>query len=115
MEITRTGYQKALNSYLPRKYPFVERVDITKGPGIKMGMFICNLNVTTKEGFYKRIKGECKERFKEGDVISFWPFIQCFGKNYDIIGFEKDIQIIYTELTGLKSIARDITIKFELR
>jgi len=50
MEITRTGYQKALNSYLPRKYPFVERVDITKGPGIKMGMFICDLHLTTKEG-----------------------------------------------------------------
>jgi FKBP-type peptidyl-prolyl cis-trans isomerase len=55
MEITRIGYQKALNSYLPRKYTFVERVEITRGPGIKMGMFICNLNVITKEGFYFKI------------------------------------------------------------
>ena len=115
MEITRIGYQKALNSYLPRKYAFVERVDITRGPGIKMGMFICDLHLTTKEGFYKRMKDECKEKYKVNDVIGFWPFIQCFGKNYDIIGFEKDVQMIYTELTGFKSISRDITIKFELR
>ena len=56
MEITRIGYQKALNSFLPKKYPFVERVEITRGPGIKMGMFICDLHLTTKEGFYKRMK-----------------------------------------------------------
>jgi hypothetical protein len=115
MEITRIGYQKALNSYLPRKYPFVERVDITKGPGIKMGMFICGLNITTKEGFYNRIKDECGEKFKVGDIIGFWPFIQCFGKHYNVIEFEKDIQMIYTELSGYKSIGRDITLKFELR
>ena len=45
MEITRIGYQKALNAFLPRKYTFVERVEITRGPGIKMGIFICNLNI----------------------------------------------------------------------
>ena len=55
MEITRIGYQKALNAFLPRKYTFVERVEITRGPGIKMGMFICNLNIITKEGFYFKI------------------------------------------------------------
>jgi hypothetical protein len=115
MEITRIGYQKALNAFLPRKYTFVERVEITRGPGIKMGMFICNLKVITKEGFYFKIKGECKDRFNIGDTIGFWPFIQCYGKNYDIIGLEKDVQKIYTELTGYKSIARDITLKFELR
>ena len=88
MEITRIGYQKALNAFLPRKYTFVERVEITRGPGIKMGMFICNLNIITKEGFYFKIKGECKDRFNIGDTIGFWPFIQCYGKNYDIIGLD---------------------------
>ena len=115
MEITRIGYQKALNAFLPRKYTFVERVEIIRGPGIKMGIFICNLNIITKEGFYFKIKGECKDRFNIGDTIGFWQFIQCYGKNYDIIGLEKDVQMVYTELTGYKSISRDITVKFELR
>ena len=115
MEITRTGYEKTLNTFLPRKYSFVERVEITRGPGIKMGMFICGLHIITKEGFYNKIKGECKYKFNIGDTIGFWPFIQCYGKSYDIIGFEKDVQMVYTELTGYKSISRDITVKFELR
>lgn len=114
MEITRAIYQKTLNTFLPKKYKFVERIEISRGPGIKMGIFICDILIITTEGFYKNIKDDCKEKFKIGDKIGFWPYIQCFGKKYDIIGLEKDVQMIYTELSGLKSIARDITIKFEL-
>lgn len=115
MEITRVGYQKALNSFLPRKYKFIERVEIKRGPGIRMGLFICEILIITNDGFHKNVKDECKDRINIGDVISFWPFIQCLGKRYDLIGLEKDIQMIYTELTGLKSVSRDITLKFEIK
>ncbi len=115
MEITRVGYQKALNSFLPRKYKFIERVEIKRGPGIRMGLFICEILIITNDGFHKNVKDECKDRINIGDVIGFWPFIQCLGKRYDLIGLEKDIQMIYTELTGLKSVSRDITLKFEIK
>ncbi len=114
MEITRATFEKTLSNFLPHKYKFVERVEITRGPYVKYGMFVLSITIISKDGLIKKMKPECWDNFKEGDVISFWTIIKCFGKFYDIIGLEKDIQNIYTELSGNTSYSRDIEVKIKL-
>lgn len=114
MEISRNTFEKTLNTFIPNKYKFVERVKINKGPYVQYGLFVLDLTVITKDNFIKRIKPECQEKITKGEVIAFWTIIKCFGKFYDIIGFEKDIQMIYKELSGNTSFSRDITIKMEV-
>lgn len=114
MEITRNTFEKTLSNFLPHKYKFIERVEINKGPYVKYGMFVLSVTLITTDNFIRKMKPECKEKFQEGDIISFWTVIKCFGKFYDIIGLEKDIQKIYTELSGITSYSRDIDVKIKL-
>lgn len=114
MEITRNTFEKTLSNFLPVKYGFIERVEITRGPYVKYGMFVLSITIITKDDFIKKIKIECRDKFTVGDIISFWTVIKCFGKFYDIIGLEKDIQKIYTELSGNTSYSRDIDVKIKL-
>lgn len=114
MEITRATFEKTLSNFLSHKYNFVERVEITRGPYIKYGMFVLSITIISVDGLIKKIRPECVEKFEEGDEISFWTIIKCFGKFYDMIGLEKDIQKIYSELSGGTSYSRDIEVKIKL-
>lgn len=114
MEISKTTFQRTLSNFLPHKYKFIERVEINRGPYVKYGMFVLEMTLITKDGFIKKMKPECYEKFEHGDIISFWSIIKCFGKFYDIIGLEKDVQDIYTQLSGSTSFSRDITVKLQI-
>lgn len=114
MEISKTTFQKTLNNFLPNEYKFVERVEINRGPYVKYGMFVLDITIITKDNFIKKTKPECIGKFQSGDIVGFWAIIKCFGKFYDIIGLEKDIQNIYSQLSGHTSYSRDITVKMQV-
>jgi hypothetical protein len=114
MESTAAIFEKTLSNFLPHKYKFIERIEINKGPTVKYSMFILDITIITKDGLIKKLKPECKDKIKSGEVLGFWLFIKCFGKFYDVIGLEKDIQMVYTELSGRTSNVRDISVKFKI-
>lgn len=114
MEISKTTFQKTLSNFLPHKYKFVERVEIDRGPYVKYGMFVLELTIITKDDFIKKMKPECKENIQVGDVVGFWTIIKCFGKFYNTIGLERDIESVYSQLSGDTSYSRDITVKMKI-
>ena len=106
------GYQKLLSFVIPRKFKFVDEIQVFGNPYVKYGTLHASFLVTTKKGLFNKMKDECKMGREPGDRATFWGFVICLDKNYDLIGLEKETQELFNSLSDVKTVSRVIKTEF---
>jgi len=106
------GYQKLLSFVIPRKFKFVDKIEVLKKPYVKHGTLYVSFLITTKKGLFDKMKSECKTEKQPGDNLTFWGFVICLGKDYDLIGLEKETQELFNSLSNIKTVSRVIKTQF---
>lgn len=99
MEFQIEKYQSYLNEFIPRKYNFIESVEVVSLKlrfGLLQGQYI----ITTKDGTMRDMTTQCKEKVKKGDRLSFWTMAICFKKKFSLTQVEKDLELIFWEILG---------------
>lgn len=106
------GYQKLLSFVIPRKFKFVDKIQVLGNPYVKYGTLHASFLVTTKKGMFNKMKNECKTGKESGNKVTFWGFVICLGKDYDLIGLEKETQELFNSLSDVKTVSRVIKTEF---
>jgi hypothetical protein len=112
MVFSLKGYDKLINYVIPRKFKFVERVDIIGKPYVKYGTLYASFLVHTKNGVFNKMKDECKKNNSPGYRTTFWGYIICIGKDYNLIEMEKEFQTLYNTLNENDTVSRVIKTEF---
>lgn len=112
MVFSLEGYEKLLNYVIPRKFKFVERVDVIGKPYIKYGTLYASFLVHTKKGTFKKMKDDCKKDKSPGFRTTFWGYVLCLGKDYNLIEMEREFQEIFNKLNDRETVSRVIKSEF---
>lgn len=112
MVFSLEGYKKVLNYSIPRKFKFVKEIEVVGKPYVKYGTLYASFIIHTSKGVYDKMKPECKKENKPGFRTSFWGFVICLGRQYDVLGVEKETQEIFNSLNDRETISRVIKTEF---
>jgi hypothetical protein len=112
MVFTIQGYEKLINYVIPRKFKFVDKVEIIGKPYVKYGTLHASFLIYTKTGMFNKMKDDCKKDKSPGFRTTFWGYILCLGKNYNLIEMEKEFQILFNTLNERPTVSRVIKSEF---
>lgn len=100
MDFSMDEYKKLLDRTLSSKYSFIESVDVNSLK-IRLGLLHGDFTITLKKGTMRDMTPECKQKYIQGDRVSYWVMASCFRRKFNLVKIERDIEGMFWELYGV--------------